>query len=89
MSFWNKKLLKVYGGWMLELMLVIFCNIIKGENIIKERFVKEREEMGDFFNFLVVVVGLFISGGVGVGVFLVVFMVTFVFNEIDVNEVYF
>lgn len=73
---------------MLELMLVIFCNIIKGENIIKERFVKEREEMGDFFNFLVVV-GLFISGGVGVGVFLVVFMVTFVFNEIDVNEVYF
>lgn len=44
---------------MSELMLVIFCNIIKGENIIKERFVKEREEMGDFFNFLVVVVGLF------------------------------
>lgn len=74
---------------MSELMLVIFCNIIKGENIIKERFVKEREEMGDFFNFLVVVVGLFISGGVGVGVFLVVFMVIFVFNEIDVNEVYF
>lgn len=64
MSLWNKKPLRVYGGRMSESMLAILCNIIKGENIIKERLAKEREEMGDVSNPLAVT-GPSTSGGAG------------------------
>ncbi|XP_061178702.1 E3 ubiquitin-protein ligase HUWE1-like [Saccostrea echinata] len=50
MSLWNKKPLRVYGGRMSESMLAILCNIIKGENVIKERLAKEREELGNASN---------------------------------------
>ncbi|CAH1782935.1 unnamed protein product [Owenia fusiformis] len=44
MNLWNKKPLKVYGGRMSESILAILCHIIKGENTIKEKLTKEREE---------------------------------------------
>lgn len=85
MSLWNKKPLKVYGGRMSESMLAILCNIIKGENIIKERLAKEREEMGDSSNSSAAA-GPSTSGGAGAGASPAVPMATSAPNETDVNE---
>lgn len=84
MSLWNKKPLKVYGGRMSESMLAILCNIIKGENIIKERLAKEREEMGDSSNSSAAA-GPSTSGGAGAGASPAVPMATSAPNETDVN----
>lgn len=86
MSLWNKKPLKVYGGRMSESMLAILCNIIKGENIIKERLAKEREEMGDSSNSSAAAAGPSTSGGAGAGASPAVPMATSAPNETDVNE---
>ena len=40
MHLWNKKPLKVYGGRMSESILAILCHIIKGEAVIKVRWVR-------------------------------------------------
>lgn len=71
---------------MSESMLAILCNIIKGENIIKERLAKEREEMGDSSNSSAAAAGPSTSGGAGAGASPAVPMATSAPNETDVNE---
>ncbi|XP_078340185.1 E3 ubiquitin-protein ligase HUWE1-like isoform X5 [Crassostrea virginica] len=89
MSLWNKKPLKVYGGRMSESMLAILCNIIKGENVVKERLAKEREEMGDSTNSSAVA-GPSTSGGAAAAAAAAaspaVPMSNWASNENDVNE---
>lgn len=70
---------------MSESMLAILCNIIKGENIIKERLAKEREEMGDSSNSSAAA-GPSTSGGAGAGASPAVPMAMSAPNETDVNE---
>lgn len=68
-------------------MLAILCNIIKGENVVKERLAKEREEMGDSTNSSAVA-GPSTSGGAAAAAAAspAVPMSNWASNENDVNE---
>lgn len=72
---------------MSESMLAILCNIIKGENVVKERLAKEREEMGDSTNSSAVA-GPSTSGGAAAAAAAspAVPMSNWASNENDVNE---